>query len=49
VITIAHKIGTILESDKILVMKNGAVLEFDRPEELLKNQNTEFYTIVKLV
>ena len=35
VLTIAHRLETILDSDRILVMKNGRLAEFDRPQALL--------------
>ncbi|KAL7550680.1 hypothetical protein ACHAWF_013900 [Thalassiosira exigua] len=46
IITIAHRVNTILDSDKILVMDNGEVGEFDSPEELLKDKSSLFSEIV---
>ena len=40
VITIAHRLQTIIESDKVLVLGEGKVLEFDKPDELLKNEDS---------
>ncbi|KYB27064.1 ATP-binding cassette sub-family C member 4 [Tribolium castaneum] len=37
VLTIAHRLNTVIDSDKILVMDAGIVVEFDRPERLLQN------------
>jgi ABC-type multidrug transport system fused ATPase/permease subunit len=37
VITIAHRIQTIIESDMILVLGEGKVLEYDSPKTLLKD------------
>ncbi|KAF9357104.1 Canalicular multispecific organic anion transporter 2 [Mortierella sp. NVP85] len=36
VLTIAHRIKTVMDSDKILVLEHGQVREFERPEVLLQ-------------
>ena len=45
VITVAHRIKTIINYDKILVLDNGKIVEFDKPDVLLKNQNSLFYEL----
>jgi ABC-type multidrug transport system fused ATPase/permease subunit len=47
VITIAHRIETILDYDYILVIEQGRVLEYDSPEALLKNERSRFREFVK--
>lgn len=47
VLTIAHRLNTVMDSDKILVMNGGTVAEFDHPFRLLKNPNGYFYKMVK--
>lgn len=42
VLTIAHRLNTILDSDKILVMSDGRVSEFGAPEELLRDEKGVF-------
>ena len=38
VITIAHRLNTIINYDKILVLDNGEVQEYDTPLNLVKNE-----------
>ena len=45
IITIAHRIKTIINYDKILVLDSGNVAEFDSPQTLLKNENSIFYQL----
>ena len=45
ILTIAHRIKTIIHYDKILVLDNGTVAEFDTPEALLKNESSLFYQL----
>lgn len=47
IITIAHRIDTILDSDKILVMSDGVVDEFAPPQELLDDETSTFSEIVR--
>ena len=37
VLTIAHRLNTILDYDKVLVLHDGKVVEFDKPEVLIRN------------
>lgn len=46
IITIAHRINTIIDSDRIVVLDRGTVAEFDTPAELLR-QGGKFYDLVK--
>lgn len=47
VLTIAHRLNTIMDSDKVIVMDQGRCVEFDHPFILLKNENGYFAKMVK--
>eukprot|EP01002_Notosolenus_urceolatus_P004501 NODE_218_length_2460_cov_12.452509_g169_i0.p1 GENE.NODE_218_length_2460_cov_12.452509_g169_i0~~NODE_218_length_2460_cov_12.452509_g169_i0.p1 ORF type:complete len:769 (+),score=229.86 NODE_218_length_2460_cov_12.452509_g169_i0:233-2308(+) len=47
VITIAHRLETIMKYDKILVMADGTVGEYDTPAKLLQETNGIFYGMVE--
>jgi ATP-binding cassette subfamily C (CFTR/MRP) protein 1 len=46
IITIAHRINTILDSDRIIVLDHGTVAEFDTPSALVQRKGL-FYDLVK--
>ncbi|RUS92073.1 hypothetical protein EGW08_000097 [Elysia chlorotica] len=46
VLTIAHRINTVLDSQRVLVLKDGAVAEFAPPNELLADASSLFYRMV---
>ncbi|XP_053568742.1 ATP-binding cassette sub-family C member 10 isoform X2 [Bombina bombina] len=46
VLTIAHRLNTILDSDRILVMHAGKVVEMDPPEVLSKRKDSHFYKLI---
>jgi len=47
VLTIAHRINTILDSDRVMVLEHGEVVEFASPQELIENENSLFRSLVK--
>jgi len=42
VITVAHRLNTIMKSEKILVLSYGEISEYDSPKNLMKNKSSEF-------
>ena len=46
VLTIAHRLETIMDSDRVVVMSGGQLVEFDTPSKLLENPNTSFSQLV---
>merc|ERR1719411_440314 len=47
VLTIAHRLNTIMDYDRIMVLDKGELREYDKPTELLKNSESIFYGMVK--
>lgn len=45
-LTIAHRLNTIIESDRVLVMDAGRLVEFDEPIKLLANKDGVFRNLV---
>ena len=45
-IVVAHRLQTIMESDRILVVDKGRVAEFDTPANLLKKPESLFTYLV---
>ncbi|XP_057310595.1 ATP-binding cassette sub-family C member 4-like [Hydractinia symbiolongicarpus] len=46
VLTVAHRLNTVMDSDRVMVMEDGSVLEFDEPYQLLQNSTGSFRKLV---
>ncbi|XP_022919146.1 ATP-binding cassette sub-family C member 4-like isoform X2 [Onthophagus taurus] len=46
IITILHRLKTVLNYDKVMILKDGDVIEFDSPNVLLKDKGSVFYNIM---
>ncbi|XP_070538062.1 ATP-binding cassette sub-family C member 4-like isoform X3 [Ptychodera flava] len=46
VITIAHRLNTVMDSDRILVMSEGRIVEFDEPHLLLQDKKGQLWQFV---
>lgn len=46
VLTIAHRLNTVMESNRVIVLDAGKIVEFDHPYNLLKNKNGFLYSMV---
>ncbi|CAL4094228.1 unnamed protein product, partial [Meganyctiphanes norvegica] len=47
VLTIAHRLNTIMDSDKVMVLDMGKMMEFDEPHILLMEDDTMFSKLVE--
>ncbi|KAJ2996301.1 hypothetical protein NUW58_g1011 [Xylaria curta] len=48
IITIAHRLATIVDYDKVLVLDHGTVVEYDHPHELLKRKAGTFRSMCEM-
>ena len=47
IITIAHRLETIMDCDRVMVLDRGRVVEFDKPSSLLDKTESYFAELVK--
>ncbi|KAL6619883.1 hypothetical protein ACP70R_035022 [Stipagrostis hirtigluma subsp. patula] len=46
VITIAHRVPTVTDSDMVMVLSYGKMIEYDRPSSLMENEDSAFCKLV---
>ncbi|CAE6433200.1 unnamed protein product [Rhizoctonia solani] len=47
IVTIAHRLRTIIDYDKVLIMDQGHIAEYDEPGVLLADASSKFYALCK--
>ncbi|GFZ02886.1 multidrug resistance-associated protein 9 [Actinidia rufa] len=47
IVTIAHRIHTVIDSDLVLVLSDGRIAEFDTPAKLLERDDSFFSRLIK--
>ncbi|KAJ3320400.1 hypothetical protein HDV06_005323 [Boothiomyces sp. JEL0866] len=47
ILTIAHRLNTVIDYDRIMVLDAGRLVEFDTPSNLMKNPEGRFYSMVQ--
>jgi len=46
ILTIAHRLHTVIDSDRVMVLEDGRVIEFDTPKNLLYREDSAFLRLV---
>ncbi|XP_023240927.1 canalicular multispecific organic anion transporter 1-like [Centruroides sculpturatus] len=47
IITIAHRLHTVIECDRIIVLSNGCIVEDGPPQRLLRDSSSYFYSMAR--
>ncbi|ROW08944.1 hypothetical protein VMCG_02716 [Cytospora schulzeri] len=48
IITVAHRLQTIVDYDKVLVLDKGSIVEFDHPFQLMKKEDGQFRSMCEM-
>ena len=48
VFVIAHRLSTVIDTDRLLVLENGKIIEQGRPQDLLEDKKTYFYKMYNI-
>ncbi|KAH9036170.1 ATP-binding cassette transporter [Lactarius pseudohatsudake] len=47
ILTIAHRLRTVIDYNRVMLLEEGCIVEFDSPTVLLSNPNSKFYSLCK--
>nr|GAT52587.1 multidrug resistance-associated ABC transporter protein [Mycena chlorophos] len=47
ILTIAHRLRTVIDFDRVMLLEQGRIVEFDRPAVLLKDTKSKFHALCK--
>jgi len=47
ILTIAHRLRTVIDYDRVMLLDQGRIIEFDRPATLIADPSSSFYALCK--
>lgn len=47
ILTIAHRLRTVIDYDRVMLLDEGRIIEFDKPSTLLSDPSSKFYALCK--
>ena len=47
ILTIAHRLRTVIDYDRVMLLDQGRIVEYDSPGSLLSDPNSRFYSLCK--
>lgn len=47
ILTIAHRLRTVIDYDRVMLLDQGRIAEFDKPSVLLQDVTSKFYSLCK--
>jgi len=47
ILTIAHRLRTVIDYNRVMLLEDGKIVEFDTPGTLLANRDSKFYALCK--
>ena len=47
ILTIAHRLRTVIDYDRVMLLEQGRIIEYDSPKKLLSDPDSKFYALCK--